>query len=70
MVKVKKVQQQEPPWKEDFLVVSDTEFENIKYEENTLEEARRIVQIMNAPGGEDLSWDEIHETMEREGFYL
>lgn len=70
MVKVKKVQQQVPPWKIDYLVVTDTEFENIEYEENTLEQARRIVQIINAPGGEDVSWEEIHEIMEREGFYL
>jgi len=68
MVKVKKAEGVTPPWSTDFLVVTDDDHESIVYEENTLEQARRIVQLVNS--NNDISWDEIHEIMEREGFYL
>lgn len=73
MFKVKKVINDTPPWKTDFLVViddDDDDHESIVYENNTLEQARRIVQLSNESGDESITWDEIHEIMEREGFYL
>lgn len=51
-----------------FLVVTEDDHESILYETNTIEQARRIVQLLNAYKG--LSWDGIHEIMTREGFYL
>ena len=69
MFKVKKVTDV-AQWKTDFLVVSDDDHETVAYENNTLEQARRIVQLSNESGDESITWDEIHAIMEREGFYL
>lgn len=56
--------------KTDFLVVTDDEYETIIYYDNTLEQARRIVQLLNESKDESITRDVIHEIMEREGFYL
>ena len=70
MFKIKKATDGTPPWATDFLVVTDDDHESIIHENNTLEQARRIVQLSNSNGGEGITWDELHEIMEREGFYL
>ena len=56
--------------KTDFLVVTDDDYETIIYYDNTLEQARRIVQLLNESKDESITRDVIHEIMEREGFYL
>ena len=42
MFKVKKVADRTPPWKTDFLVVSDDDHESILYEKNTLASRSKV----------------------------